>query len=56
MKQICREGGMIKEQESGVPTAELCRRHGLSEGAFCGYQLYYGGMEVSDVATLRTFE
>ncbi len=24
--------GMIKEQEAGMPTAEVCRKHGLSQG------------------------
>ena len=24
--------GMLKEQEAGMPTAEVCRRHGLSPG------------------------
>ena len=23
--------GMIKEQEAGMPTAEVCRKHGLSQ-------------------------
>jgi hypothetical protein len=26
--------GMIKEQEAGLPTAELCRKHGLSPATF----------------------
>lgn len=26
--------GMIKEQEAGMPTAEACRRHGLSPASF----------------------
>ena len=26
--------GMIKEQEAGMPTAEVCRKHGLSQGKF----------------------
>lgn len=26
--------GMIKEQEAGMPTAEVCRRHGLSPASF----------------------
>ena len=24
--------GMIKEQEAGMSTAEMCRKHGLSQG------------------------
>ena len=26
--------GMIKEQEAGMPTADVCRRHGLSPASF----------------------
>ena len=26
--------GMIKEQEAGLPTAEVCRKHGLSPATF----------------------
>lgn len=48
--------GMIKEQESGMATAEVCRKHGLSQGTFYRYKSKYGGMEVSDVAKLRTLE
>ena len=47
---------MIKEQEAGVPTAEVCRKHGLSQGRFYKYKSKYGGMEVSDVAKMRSLE
>ena len=29
--------GMIKEQEAGLPTAELCRAHGMSNASFYIY-------------------
>ena len=48
--------GMIKEQEAGLPTAEVCRKHGLSQGRFYKYKSKYGGMEVSDVAKMRSLE
>ena len=48
--------GMIKEQEAGLPTSELCRKHGLSPSTFYKLKAKYGGMEVSDVAKLRTLE
>ena len=48
--------GMIKEQEAGMPTAEVCRKHSLSQGTFYKYKSKYGGMEVSDVAKLRSLE
>lgn len=48
--------GMIKEQEAGMPTAEVCRKHGLSQGAFYKFKSKYGGMEVSDAAKLKALE
>ena len=48
--------GMIKEQEAGMPTAEVCRKLGLSQGSFYKYKSKYGGMEVSDVAKLKAME
>ena len=48
--------GMIREQEAGMPTAEVCRKHGLSQGTFYKYKSKYGGLEVSDFAKLRTLE
>ena len=48
--------GMIKEQEAGLPTEEVCRKHGLSQGRFYKYKSKYGGMEVSDVAKMRSLE
>ncbi len=46
--------GMIKEQQAGMPTAEVCRKHGLSQGTFYKFKLKYGGMEVSDRHCCRT--
>ena len=40
--------GMIKEQEAGMPTAELCRKHGLSPATFYKLKAKYGGMDLSD--------
>jgi putative transposase len=48
--------GMIKEQEAGMPTAEVCRKHGLSQGTFYKFKSKYGGMEVSDAAKLKALE
>ena len=38
--------GMIKEQEAGLPTAELCRKHGLSPATFYKLKARYGGMDL----------
>ena len=48
--------GMIKEQEAGMPTAEVCRKHGLSQGTFYKFKSKYGGMEVSDAKKLKALE
>lgn len=48
--------GMIKEQEAGMATAEVCRRHGLSPATFYKLKARYGGMDVSDAQRLRALE
>ncbi|WP_230980550.1 transposase, partial [Shinella sumterensis] len=48
--------GMLKEQESGQRTADVCRKHGISEATFYKYKAKYGGMEVSDARKLKALE
>ena len=48
--------GMIKEQEAGLPTAELCRKHGLSPPTFYKLKAKYGGMDLSDARRLKHLE
>ena len=48
--------GMIKEQESGIKTSDVCRKYGISEATFYKYKSKFGGMEISDVRRLRTLE
>lgn len=48
--------GMIKEQEAGMPTAEVCRKHGISTASFYKYKSKYGGMNVSDARKLKALE
>jgi len=38
--------GMIKEQEAGMPMAEVCCRHGLSPASFYKFKAKYGGMVI----------
>ena len=40
--------GILKEQEAGAKTADVCRKHGISEATFYKYKAKYGGMDVSD--------
>ena len=48
--------GMIKEQEAGMATAEVCRKHGLSPASFYKLKAKYGGMELSDAKRLKQLE
>jgi putative transposase len=47
---------ILKKAESGVPTKELCRKHGVSDATFYNWRKKYGGMEVSDAKRLRALE
>ncbi len=47
---------MIKEQEAGMPTADVGRKHGLSPNTFYKFNSKYGGMNASDAVKLRTLE
>jgi putative transposase len=48
--------GIIKQQESGVATAEVCRQHGMSQATFYQWKAKFGGMSVSDAQRLRQLE
>lgn len=47
---------MIREQEAGLKTSEVCRKYGISDATFYKYKSKFGGMTVSDVRRLRTLE
>jgi putative transposase len=48
--------GILREQEAGRPTAEVCRKHGISGATFYKWKAKFGGMEVSDAKRLRALE
>jgi putative transposase len=48
--------GILQEQEAGVPVAELCRKHGMSDATFYNWKSKYGGLEVSEAKRLRALE
>lgn len=48
--------GILKEQESGVPTAEVCRKHAVSQNTFYKWKSKFGGMNVSEAQRLRQLE
>jgi putative transposase len=47
---------VLREQEGGVPTAEVCRKHGVSSATFYKWKSKYGGLEVSEAKRLRALE
>ena len=48
--------GVLKEAEAGAKTADLARRHGVSEATIYNWKSKYGGMEVSEAARLKALE
>jgi putative transposase len=45
-----------REHEAGAKTAEVCRRHGISDATFYKWKAKYGGMEASDAKRLKALE
>ena len=48
--------GVLREQEGGVSTADVCRRHGISSATFFKWKSRFGGMDVSDARKLKALE
>lgn len=48
--------GVLKEAEAGAKTADLARRHGVSEATIYNWKSKYGGLEVSDARRLKALE
>jgi putative transposase len=47
---------VLREHDAGAKTADLCRKHGISDATFYNWKAKYGGMTVSEAARLRTLE
>jgi len=47
---------ILKQAESGVPVADLCREHGMSSGLFYQWRSKYGGMDASMMKRLKELE
>ncbi|SDG07466.1 putative transposase [Sulfitobacter delicatus] len=48
--------GILKEQEAGMATADVCRKHGVSTATFYKWKSRYGGLEVSEARRLKALE
>ncbi len=44
---------ILKQAEGGVPVAELCREHGVSNASFYKWRAKFGGMDASFVFDVR---
>jgi putative transposase len=47
---------ILREQEAGMATAEVCRRHGVSSATFYKWKAKFGGMEASEAKRLKALE
>lgn len=48
--------GIVKEGEAGAKTAELARKHGVTEHTIYRWKSKFGGMTVSEAQRLRQLE
>jgi putative transposase len=47
---------ILREQEAGAKTADVCRKHGISSATFYSWKAKYGGLSVSEAKRLRALE
>jgi len=48
--------GILREQEAGGSTADVCRKYGISSATFYAWKAKFGGLEVSDAKRLKQLE
>ena len=48
--------GVLREHEAGAKTADLARKHGISEATLYNWKAKYGGLDVSEAKRLRTLD
>lgn len=47
---------ILKEADSGLKIADLCRKHNISHGTYYAWKSKFGGMDVSEAQRLRSLE
>ena len=47
---------ILKQQESGIATSELCRQHNISSATFYKWKAKFGGMNANEAQRLRQLE
>ena len=48
--------GVLREHEAGAKTADLARKHGVSEATLYNWKAKYGGMDVPEAKRLKQLE
>jgi len=44
---------ILKQSEGGVPVADLCREHGISNATFYNWRSKFGGMDASLMSEMK---
>lgn len=47
---------ILKETDTGMKVAEVCRKHGISQPTYYNWKSKYGGMSVSDLKRVKELE
>ena len=47
---------VLNEAEAGAMTADLCRKHGMSDATFYNWKAKYAGLTVSELKRLKSLE
>ena len=47
---------ILRQAEGGVPVAELCREHGMSNASFYKWRAKYGGLDVPMMSRIKELE
>jgi putative transposase len=48
--------GVLAEGDAGLPVAEICRKHGISNGLYYQWKSKYSGVSVSEFKRVRELE
>lgn len=48
--------GILRQAESGLALAEVCREHGISSATFYKWRSKYGGMDASMITQMKGIE
>lgn len=48
--------GILREGESGLPVAEVCRKHGISNATYYQWKSKYAGVSASELKRIKDLE